>query len=450
MISAFKNIFKVKDLRKKILYTLAMIAIIRIIQNIPIPGINVDQLTLALEDAKENQAASNGIIQTLNIFSGGALAKCAIGVLGIMPYITASIILQLMSPVFPQLQKMQREGVQGRQKYIQLTRYITILICVVQGFLFARGLPTLFSGYNLINDTSMGFYVSTTLILLASAMLIMWLGEQITDKGIGQGASIIITVSVISSMPSAIFRVVKFISEDQMTPIGAILLASLFLAVTAATVMVVQGMRKIPLKYAKRTAGSRGSVEKTSYLPLKVNHAGVMPIIFAGPVMIFLGFVVSYGANNGIDWLKTASALLGYGDPVYILIFGILILGFTFFWVATQFNPIQIADDLNRQGGFIPGVRPGDATAEFLNATMTRITFAGAVFLTALAVFPLLLFSYVELLKSNQDITSLFGGTSLLIMVGVILQTMQQIEVQLVQHNYEGFVSTGRLRSRAG
>jgi preprotein translocase subunit SecY len=339
---------------------------------------------------------------------------------------------------------MQSEGVQGRQKYIQVTRYLTILICVVQGFLFARSMPTLFPKHNLITNPTVGFYITTTLILLAAAMLIMWLGEQITDKGIGQGASIIITVSVISSMPSAIFRIVKYVSEGEMTPIHALLLGVLFLTVTAATVMVVQGLRKIPLKYAKRTAGSRGSIEKTSYLPLKVNHAGVMPIIFAGPVMIFVGVVINYLG------LKTLGALLAYGQPLYVLVFAILILLFTFFWVATQFNPIQIADDLNRQGGFIPGVRPGDSTAQFLNETMTRITFAGAVFLTALAIFPIILFSNIDILQSNHDITSLFGGTSLLIMVGVILQTMQQIEVQLVQHNYEGFVSTGRLRSRAG
>ena len=444
MISAFKNIFKVKDLRKKILYTLFIIAIIRIIQNVPVPGINVDQLDQAITDAKESQKAGAGVLQMFNIFSGGALQKCAIGVLGIMPYITASIIMQLMSPVFPQIQKMQREGVQGRQQYIQITRYMTIGICVVQGFLFARGLPSLFPKYQLIDNPSFGFYLTTTLILVAAAMLIMWLGEQITDKGIGQGASLIITVSVIAAMPSAIFTVFKFVTDGQMTIIHAMLLGGLFLSVTAATVMVVQGLRKIPLKYAKRTAGSRGSIEKTSFLPLKVNHAGVMPIIFAGPVMVFVGFVINYLGLTGIG------AYLGYGSPVYTLVFAALIIVFTFFWVATQFNPIQIADDLNRQGGFIPGIRPGESTAQFLNETMTKITFAGAVFLTALAVFPMLLFANIELLQANQDITSLFGGTSLLIMVGVILQTMQQIEVQLVQHNYEGFVSTGRLRSRAG
>jgi preprotein translocase subunit SecY len=448
MISAFKNIFKIKDLRKKILYTMAMIAIIRIIQNVPVPGINVDALETALDNMKNNSQnnGAGGLIQMFNIFSGGALTKCAIGVLGIMPYITASIIMQLMSPVFPQLQKMQREGVQGRQNYIQYTRYLTIIICVVQGFLFARGLPALFKsqGVQLIDNPTFGFYISTTLILLAAAMLIMWLGEQITDKGIGQGASIIITISVISSMPSAIYRVASYVKSGEMTIIHALLLATLFLAVTAATVLVVQGLRKIPLKYAKRTAGSRGSIEKTSYLPLKVNHAGVMPIIFAGPVMVFVGFALQYLK------MDTISAYLGYGRPAYVIVFAALIMVFTFFWVATQFNPIQIADDLNRQGGFIPGVRPGDSTADFLNGTMTRITFAGAVFLTLLAIFPIILFSNIKMLESNQDITSLFGGTSLLIMVGVILQTMQQIEVQLVQHNYEGFVSTGRLRSRAG
>ena len=443
MLSAFKNIFKIKDLRSKIFYTLIMIALVRLVQNIPVPGINIDELNRALQDAKNNQA-SGGIVQMFNIFSGGALAKCAIGVLGIMPYITASIIMQLMTPVVPQIEKMQKDGVQGRQQYIQLTRYITIVICVVQGFLFAKGMPKLLQGYEIVNNPTMGFYVTTTILLVASALLIMWLGEQITDKGIGQGASIIITISVISSMPSAIHRVIQFVRDDALTPIHAVLLGALFLAVTAATVMVVQGMRKVPLKYAKRTAGSRGAIEKTSYLPMKVNHAGVMPIIFAGPVMVMVGFVVNY-LN-----LAAIAPYISYGSSLYVIVFAILIILFTFFWVATQFNPIQIADDLNKSGGFIPGIRPGEPTSNFLNETMTRITFAGAIFLTALAVFPIVLFSRIDLLASNQDITSLFGGTSLLIMVGVILQTMQQIEVQLVQHNYEGFVSSGRLRSRAG
>ena len=444
MLSAFKNIFKIKDLRSKIFYTLIMIAFVRLIQNIPVPGINIDELNRALQDAANNKA-SGGIVQMFNIFSGGALAKCAIGVLGIMPYITASIIMQLMTPVVPQIEKMQKEGVQGRQQYIQITRYITIVICVVQGFLFAKGMPKLLQGYEIVNNPTYGFFAITTILLVASALLIMWLGEQITDKGIGQGASIIITISVISSMPSAIYRIMEFVRDvPEFTPIHAVLLGALFLAVTAATVMVVQGMRKIPLKYAKRTAGSRGAIEKTSYLPMKVNHAGVMPIIFAGPVMMMVGFVVNY-LN-----LSSIAPYLSYGSPVYVIVFSILIMLFTFFWVATQFNPIQIADDLNKSGGFIPGIRPGEPTSNFLNATMTRITFAGAVFLTALAVFPIILFSNIDLLSSNQDITSLFGGTSLLIMVGVILQTMQQIEVQLVQHNYEGFVSSGRLRSRAG
>ena len=443
MLSAFRNVFKIKDLRSKIFYTMLMIAFVRLIQNIPVPGINIDELNRALQEA-QNDSTAGGVVTMLNVFSGGALAKCAIGVLGIMPYITASIIMQLMTPVVPQIEKMQKEGVQGRQQYIQLTRYITIIICIVQGFLFAKGMPTLLQGFQIVNDPGMPFFLTTTILLVAAAMLIMWLGEQITDKGIGQGASIIITISVISSMPSAISRVVSFVGDDILTPIHAVLLGGLFLAVTAATVMVVQGMRKVPLKYAKRTAGSRGAIEKTSYLPMKVNHAGVMPIIFAGPVMIMLGFAVNFLGLNSL------APYLAYGTVGYVLLFSILIILFTFFWVATQFNPIQIADDLNKSGGFIPGIRPGEPTSNFLNDTMTRITFAGAIFLTLLAIFPIILFSYIEILQSNQDITSLFGGTSLLIMVGVILQTMQQVEVQLVQHNYEGFVSSGRLRSRAG
>ena len=443
MLSAFKNILKVEDLRKKVFYTLAIVALVRLIQNIPVPGIDLEQLGLAMEKI-QSQSGTGGFVSMINIFSGGALTKFAIGVLGIMPYITASIVLQLMSPVLPQLEKMKKEGAQGQQKYIQLTRYITIVICLFQGFGLAKGMPMMFPEYSIVVDPSMSFYLTTTVILTASAMLIMWLGEQITDKGLGQGASIVITVSVISSMPSAIMEVWSLIQSNDLTIIHGILIAAIFLAVTAATVMVVQGMRKIPLKYAKRTAGSRGAMEKTSFLPLKVNHAGVMPIIFAGPVMMFPALL-----GQKLGW-TTFAAYLAYGTWTYVLVYAVLIIGFTFFWVATQFNPIQIADDLNRQGGFIPGIRPGDPTKEFLNNTMTRITYAGSVFLTLLAIAPMVLFSGFEKIGSNPLITSFFGGTSLLIMVGVILQIMQQIEVQLVQHNYDGFVSSGRLRSRQG
>ena len=443
MLSAFKNILKIEDLRKKVIYTLFIIALVRLIQNIPVPGIDVDALSLAMDDIKSKNDSAGGLVNMFNVFSGGALTKFAIGVLGIMPYITASIVLQLMTPVVPQLEKMKKEGVQGQQKYIQLTRYITIVICLFQGFGLAKGMPTLL-GDKIVVNPGMSFYLTTTLILTASAMLIMWLGEQITEKGLGQGASIIITISVISSMPSAIMSIGEMIGDNRLQWIHGLLIVAIFLAVTAAAVMVVQGMRKIPLKYAKRTAGSRGAIEKTSFLPLKINHAGVMPIIFAGPVMMFPAFL----AQN-MGWTEMA-AYFSYGTFVYILSFSILVMGFTFFWVATQFNPIQIADDLNRQGGFIPGIRPGEPTKEFLNDTMTRITFAGAVFLTLLAIAPMVIFSGIEALKNQQAITSFFGGTSLLIMVGVILQLMQQIEVQLVQHNYEGFVSSGRLRSRQG
>ena len=442
MLSAFKNIFKIKELKSKILYTLAMIAVVRLIQNIPVPGIDLDMLDRAMKDLENS--AGGGLLQMFNVFSGGALQNFAIGVLGIMPYITASIILQLMTPVIPQIEKMQKEGVQGRQRYIQLTRYITIVICLVQGFFLAKGMPTLLqSKHAIVNNPGMSFYITTTILLTAASLLIMWLGEQITDKGLGQGASIIITISVISSMPTAIQQVYGYWQDGDLTIIGVAILLSVFLAVTAATVVVVQGVRKIPLKYAKRTTGSRGAIEKTSYMPLKVNHAGVMPIIFASALMMFPEMAANYFQ------LDTLSALLRFGSIGYMVVYSVMVIVFTFFWVATQFNPIQISDDLNRSGGFIPGIRPGEKTAEFLNATMTRITYAGSVFLTALAIMPIILYANIDILQGNFMITSFFGGTSLLIMVGVMLQTMQQIEVQLVQHNYEGFVSSGRLRSRS-
>lgn len=436
MLNAFKNMLKVKELRKKLYYTLALIALVRLIQNIPLPGIDVTKLQNLMQQAADT--GGKGLLDTFNLFSGGALSRFAIGVLGIMPYITASIVMQLMTPIIPQLEKLQKESEQGRQKIQQITRYLTIVICIVQGAALAATLQSdQFPGVVLLPSTF--FTIMSVICLTGAALLIMWLGEVITDKGLGQGASLIITISIISSMPQAVGTLYEQFQTGKTDIVKITLLIALFFAITAATVALVEALRKIPLKYAQRNATGKATQIQTSYLPLKVNHAGVMPIIFAGALMMFPGL-----AMQKLNWSFLAP-FSAYGEPGYIALFAVLILGFTFFWVATQFNPIQVADDLKNSGGFIPGYRPGESTSEFLNYTMSRITVAGAIFLTIIAIIPMFL---NKGLQSSFVVSQFFGGTSLLIMVGVVLQTMQQIEVQMVQNTYEDYVDNSKLRSR--
>ena len=436
MLNAFKNMLKVKELRQKLYCTLALIALVRLIQNIPLPGIDVTKLQNLLQQSAD--AGGKGLLDTFNLFSGGALERFAIGVLGIMPYITASIVMQLMTPIIPQLEKLQKESEQGRQKIQQYTRYLTMIICVVQGAALAATLQSdQFSGVALLPGWF--FTTMTVLCLTGAAFLIMWIGEVITEKGLGQGASLIITISIISSMPQAVGTLYEQFQTGKTDIVKITLLVALFFAITAAVVALVEALRKIPLKYAQRNATGKATQIQTSYLPLKVNHAGVMPIIFAGALMMFPGL-----AMQKLDWSWLAP-FSAYGEPGYIALFAVLILGFTFFWVATQFNPIQVADDLKNSGGFIPGYRPGESTSDFLNYTMSRITVAGAIFLTIVAIIPMFL---NKGLQSSFVVSQFFGGTSLLIMVGVVLQTMQQIEVQMVQNTYEDYVDNSKLRTR--
>ncbi|EDM25876.1 protein translocase subunit SecY [Lentisphaera araneosa HTCC2155] len=453
MLSAFQNMLKVQDLRKKLLYTVWVIVLVRVLKNVPIPGIDLNVLADLMDYVKNQSESANKLVGMANVFSGGALQKLAIGVLGIMPYITASIIMQLMTPVFPNLEKLQKDGSHGRQKLNQYTRYMTIVICAVQSAMMAVAMhtPSKLLGVpgfeDLVINKGSAFVIQTTIIVTASAILIMWLGEQITDKGLGNGASIIITINVLSSMPQAFAAVYSKYQEGEWNLVQILVVVGILFIVTAATVALVQGMRKIPLKYARDASSRNAMIEKTSYLPLKVNHAGVMPIIFASALMMFPPMIIN---KIGGDFARTVAPYFDFGSTSYLIIQGVMILVFTFFWVATQFNPIQIADDLNRSGAFVPGHRPGEPTSTFLNDTMTRITVAGAIFLVILALLPYVLMNAMGSGSTDFIITQFFGGTSLLIMVGVVLQTMQQIEVQLVQNNYDGFITGGRLRSRKG
>jgi preprotein translocase subunit SecY len=444
MLSAFVNTFKITELRQRILFTFGLIFICRLLASVPLPGVDAVSIRAFIE---AQGGAEGGLFGIMNLFSGGALLQCSIGTLGIMPYISASIILQLMTAVIPHLEKLAREGDVGRQKITQYTRYLTVVICAVQGAAMAIALQG--GGYfglpaEVVRIPGVGFVLLTMMALVTGSLLLMWIGEQMTDRGIGNGISIIITVNIVSSMPMAIKTLV-----DKLTPIDGVaeigifhlaLLIALIFAVTLGVVAMTQAQQKIPVQFAKRMVGRKMMQGGTSHLPLRVNYSGVMPIIFASAI---LGIFPMIGSKLPWQWAREWANSFPMSFW-YMFFFGLMILFFSYFWVATQFNPIQIADDLKRRGGYIPGIRPGRPTAEFLDKTMTRLTLAGAVFLTAIAVMPSVLTSQF---KIPWIVASFFGGTSLLIIVGVMLDTMRQIESHLLMRHYDGFLKKGKMRS---
>ena len=447
MLAAFANTFKIPELRQRILFTLGLVFICRLIAAIPLPGLDVAVLRDAIADMGGGN--SGGLSGMLNLFSGGALLKCSIGTLGIMPYISASIIIQLMTAVIPHLEKLSREGDVGRQTITQYTRYLTVILCAVQGFAMAGALQSgnYFGIPASVVGMKFGFIPLSIMALVASSLLLMWMGEQITDRGIGNGISIIITVNIISSMPMAVKSLVdKLTPVDGIAEIGPfhlVLLLALIFFVILGVVAVTQAQQKVPVQYAKRMVGRKMMQGGTQHLPLRVNYSGVMPIIFASAIMAIPPMVLKV---LPFDWAHVMSG--NFTDPTsawYMFFFGLMILFFSYFWVATQFNPIQIADNLKKQGGYVPGIRPGRPTAEYLDRTMTRLTLAGAVFLTSIAIMPAII---TARFKVDWIVASFFGGTSLLIIVGVMLDTMRQIESHLLMRHYDGFMKKGKLRSR--
>jgi preprotein translocase subunit SecY len=455
MFSAFANSIKIKELRSKLLFTAGIIILVRVAANIPCPGVDPKNLAKYFADNFHQGSAGGMFMGMFDLFSGGALQKFAIATLGIMPYISASIIMQLLVPVIPSLEKMAREGESGRQKINQYTRYLTVLICIVQGSMAAMamispsriGLPGVNQMFPLVTHSSMFFVPMTVVVLTCSTMILMWLGEQITERGIGQGVSIIITVNIIARMPAAILSLYDLaisgggLGGNRFRLVHLFILFLVFAIVTAATIVLVQGQRQIPIQMAKRAVGGKMK-GGTSYLPLKVNFSGVMPIIFAGAILMIPGPLLSW-----IPFTRSFAVYFAYGSPSYMVIYAIMILLFSYFWVANQFKPLEISDNLKKEGAYIPGIRPGKPTADFLDNTMTRITLAGALFLTALAVFPMLLYRSFNI---PFIIASFFGGTSLLIIVGVLLDTLRQMESHLTMRNYEGFLKRGKLRGRRG
>ncbi len=449
MLKTFVNCFKIPELRQRILFTLGVVFIIRILALVPTPGVNVAALQRVMDAIRDQ--FGGGLMGMINMFSGGALGRSAVGALGIMPYISASIIIQLMTAVVPQLERLSREGDSGRAKITQYTRYLTLAICLVQGFLLAvaleRGFGDMPGGDEIVSPAvaGWGFRFLTVLTVTTGTMLMMWLGEQITERGIGNGISLVITINIISDLPTAIGQAVSLFSPvaGQAThgPFELTGLITMVFLVTAATVLLTEGVRRIPIHTTRRVVGKKVYGGQNTYMPLRVNYSGVMPIIFASAIIIFPSALLMR-----LEATRPVGMMLQAGQPLYLLLFGSMILFFSYFWVATQFNPLQIADDLKKSGGYVPGVRPGRSTADFLDNTMTRLTLAGALFLTAIAVLPDLLAQYFRV---PPLVSRFLGGTSLLIMVGVILDTVRQIESHLVMHHYDGFLDSGsRIRGR--
>ena len=425
-------IIKNKALRKKILLTLFFIAIVRILQNIPVPLINLEVLSLEIEKIKENIGADS--VSNINIYTGKALERLSIGFLGIIPYITASIIMQLCTPLFPKLKKMQRESDEGLRKYIQISRYLTVIIAIVQSYAASSYILSNAIRKDIPEDLFIVFCVTIT---TAMTIVIMWLGEKISHKGIGNGASIIITANILSSFPQAVFGLYGDLIRENLDIIKIIFIIILFITTIIGTIILVKGERRIPIQYMVR----QNFILKnnSNFLPLKVNYAGVMPIIFASPVLLLLSVVIKQ-----LKWSFLAP-YVNYGNTEYIIIFAIIIFVFTFLWVAMQFDSMQISDDLNRSGGIIPGHKPGIDTANFLDETMTKITTAGAIFLVIIAILPMTMH---KTFNTDIIINQFFGGTSLLIIVGVVIQTVEKIQSQLLQENYSTLQKKSLLSSR--
>jgi preprotein translocase subunit SecY len=447
MFSAFLNCWKIPELRRRILFTLGMIAIARLGANIPCPGVNPTELNVYMQDVQKQVGGS--IVGLADMLTGGALQQCAVFALGVMPYISASIIMMLLTAVMPSLERLKQEGATGNAKIIQYSRYMTVGLCVGQGWLLAKAFEhpeNLFQGFRgvLVAHPGVGFEILTVITITSGTVLLMWVGEQITERGIGNGMSIIITVGIVDRLPRAIgltFRL--FVGpQSQFNALHAILLLVMAVTVTAAVIAVTEAERKIPVQYAKRMVGRKMLGGGQTFMPLKINYSGVMPIIFAQAILLFPAKLFSMLQMPTFQKLSRA---LTEGEMLYLAIYGTMILFFSYFWVATQFNPLQIADDLKRYGGYVPGIRPGRPTAEYLDHTMTRITLAGAVFLTILAVIPYILSHDFRLPYLTA---SFFGGTSLLITVGVMLDTMRQVESHLVMRHYDGFLRKGKLRGR--
>ncbi|MCM8783137.1 MAG: preprotein translocase subunit SecY [Candidatus Omnitrophica bacterium] len=444
MLKALQNIFKIEDLKRKILITLTLLAVYRIGCYIPTPGIDAQALKEFFERIAQTQGGT--IFGILNMFSGGAMERLTVFALGIMPYISSSIILQLLTVIIPALEKLSKEGKAGYEKINQYTRYGTVLLSLIQSFFIALWLenPARFEGLRVVSNPGWGFRFITMLTLTTGTIFIMWLGEQIQELGVGNGISLIITAGIISRIPAAIHQLFILLSPKyrQIAPATLIIMAVLLVAVVLAVTLITQAQRRIPVQYARRIVGRKIYGGQSTYIPLKVDTAGVIAIIFAQSILLFpatLGSFIPHPLFN--KW----SEFMMRGHLVYTVVYAVLIILFCYFYTAIVFNPVELAENMKKYGGFIPGIRPGTPTAEFLNFVMTRITLAGAIFVAFIAIFPDFIMAW---LKVPYLVASFFGGTGILITVGVMLDTIKQLESYLLIHHYEGFLRKGQIKAR--
>jgi len=460
MLDSIRNIFSVPELRKRVIFTLLLLAVYRIGGQLPIPGLS----SAALLEFWQSQKGS--LFDFINLFSGGNMSRMTIFALGIMPYISSSIILQLLTVVWPYLERLSKEGELGRKKITQYTRYGTILICLVQGIGIAFFLQntTTPAGARIVPNPGWGFILLTLLTLTTGTVFVMWLGEQISERGIGNGISLIIFAGIVVDFPSGLVSMISGLRTGDMNPLKMIFLGALMVAVVGFIVFVERGQRRIPVSYAKRVVGRKVYGGQSTHLPLRVNTGGVIPIIFAASVITIPATIANL---IKVPWIQAIAAQFGLGMPLYNLVYVAAIIFFTYFYISIIFNPVDVADNLRKYGGFIPGIRPGKNTSDYIDDVLSRITLAGAIYLAAVAILPEFLITGFKVqglpwigpwLEANlpQFITQgiglnfMFGGTSLLIVVGVAMDTMQQIEAQLVMRNYDGFMRRSRIRGRRG
>jgi len=437
LIGGFQNIPKIPELKKRILFTLVMLVVYRVGCHIPTPGIDGAAMA-AFFSAKEGT-----LFGLFDMFTGGALSQMSVMALGIMPYISASIILELMSVVVPHLEKLKKEGEQGRKKITQYTRYGTVILSVIQGFGIAIGLENMSSpgGAMIVPVGGWGFRLLTVITLTAGTAFLMWLGEQITERGIGNGISLIIFAGIVASLPVAVANSFRLIGTGEVTAFFMVLLVALMIGVVGLIVFVERGQRRIPVQYAKRVVGRKMYGGQSTHLPLKVNTAGVIPPIFASSILMFPATIANFMNVKEIPWLQYAVNFLAPGHVVYSLIYVILIFFFCYFYTAVHFNPVDVADNMKRYGGFVPGIRPGKNTSEYIDRVLTRITFSGALYVSAICILP-------QILIYQLNVPFYFGGTALLIVVGVAMDTINQIESHMLTRHYEGFMKRGLGRAR--
>ncbi len=444
-INTIKNIWSIKDLRDRILFTLGLVLVYRIGSYVVIPGINPADL-----GALQSQT-SDGVLGLLNMFSGGAFSNASVFALGIMPYITASIVVQLLTMVVPYFIKMQREGESGRNKINQITRWLTVVVTIFQSFAYLANLRVQVGGaeiYNIFGGDSLTFFnwvLPISILLTCGTLFVMWLGEKITDRGIGNGISLLIMIGIIARLPFALFAEFASRMEDDGGQLVIFFVELLvLLIVIMLCILLVQGTRRIPVQYAKRIVGNKQYGGARQYIPIKVNAAGVMPIIFAQAIMFIPATLFGFSDSSSLQGVR--AALTNFDGFWYNFIFAVMVIAFTYFYTAVAVNPKQMADDMKRNGGFIPGVKPGKKTEEFFDNILSRVTLPGSIFLAIVAILP----AFIRLFGVNSQFAQFYGGTSLLILVGVVLDTLQQIESRLLMRHYDGLTKTGRIKGRGG